>query len=367
MRNLLLFVLILALCASCLRANYTSHDYYADKAVLSRDEAPHFKNSLEWWYLTGHLTDSATGEEFGIEYVFFHFNPRGGKDAMMVNVAITDPQRQQFYYDYRAKPLGKHLKPDLPISLQMKKGKQHWTFYGQEGHYFADAMMHRHKGYGFRLETRPLKPVQLHHERGYETYGSITEAGYYSYPRLAATGELYIDGKLRKVGGELWYDRQWNCFAVGAKPNIGWDWISIQLDDPREEIMVYLLKDYESGVQVYGGSHFAADHTNTYLSQEDIVITEVDHWQSPKSKSRYPTTWRVQIEKLGYDLEVKARMPEQELHLQFLPWLPFYYWEGMATATGTQYGKPVQGNSYVEITNRTGLEKIARKQRRQKK
>ena len=360
-RILLIITFALSL-GGCLRATYNAHDFDAERATLPRDEAPHFKNSLEWWYFTGHLTDTLSGREYGIEYVFFHFTPRGRKDAMMVNVAITDPEAQRFYFDYQARPLGRHLRPALPISLHMKKGKVDMSLFGQEGVYYLDAQMQRHRGYGFQLQTQPGKGLLLHEGTGYAHYGELAKAGYYSYPRLQSDGFLYLNGEKVPVVGELWYDRQWNGHRLGTDRAIGWDWISIQLDDPREEIMVYLLKDYDEELRIVGGTLFSESGEAIHLAQEDIQLSEQQPWRSPRSKGQYPMTWELKIPRLGYDLQVNAILHDQELELRFLPWLPFYYWEGMAGVQGTKEGLPVSGKSYVEITNRHHLEKRLKKQ-----
>ena len=362
MTRILLSLSLLLCLSSCLQATYSAHDFDIEEAALPRDEAPHFKNSLEWWYFTGHLYDTLTGKEYGIEYVFFHFTPRGRKDAMMVNVAITDPENHKFYFDYQARPLGKHLMPDLPISLHMKKGSADMLLFGQEGEYYLDAQMRKHKGYGFQLETTPGKGLLLHEGIGYAHYGDLAKAGYYSYPRLDSRGFLYLDGRKIPVQGELWYDRQWNCTGLGTAKNIGWDWISIQLEDPREEIMVYLLKDYDQNLRIVGGTLFSESGEAIHLAQEDIELRELEPWRSPRSRSQYPMLWELKIPRLDYDLQVRAVLQEQELELRFLPWLPFYYWEGMAEARGTRQGEPVQGRSYVEITNRYHLEKRRKKE-----
>ena len=73
MKKLLIILLVLT---GCKITPYSGNDVYNDKANIPQDEAPHVKNSLEWWYFTGRLEDTDSGEEFGIEYVVFHFNPQ---------------------------------------------------------------------------------------------------------------------------------------------------------------------------------------------------------------------------------------------------------------------------------------------------
>jgi predicted secreted hydrolase len=269
----------------------------------------------------------------------------------MVNFALTDPQTQQFRYDYDMGKLPAPLAATLPINLTEQKGPQAWTLTGQEGSYQLQARMAAHAGHAISLRTTPAKPVLLHGGTGYEQYGPVAQAGYYSYPRLAATGTIEVAGKTHEVRGELWYDRQWNCGGVNKK-NVGWDWLSIQLDEPREDLMLYQVHDTKTGQHIGGGSHFGPKGENLHLAEADFKLEPLTYWTSPTSKKKYPAKWRVSVPGQGYELTVEPLVPNQELRLRLFKVFNLNYWEGMCRVTGTHHGKPVTGNAYVEITNR---------------
>jgi predicted secreted hydrolase len=350
--KLLRFALLLAAVSACsILKPTTKNDVFPGRAQLPQEEAPHVLNSLEWWYFTGHLKDIATGENFGVEYVFFHFSPDGKQDYQMVNFALTDPQTQQFRYDYDMGKLPAPLASTLPISLSEQKASQAWTLTGQEGRYQLQARMAAHPGHAIRLSTTPAKPVLLHGGTGYEQYGAVAQAGYYSFPRLAATGTIEVDGKPHQVVGELWYDRQWNCGGVNKK-NVAWDWLSIQLNETKEDLMLYKVHNTKTGEHIGGGSHFGAKGENLHLAEADFQLEPLTYWTSPTSKKKYPAKWRVSVPSQGYELTVEPLVPNQELSLRLFKVLNLHYWEGMCRVTGTRHGKPVTGNAYVEITNR---------------
>ncbi|OWP64350.1 hypothetical protein CDA63_04770 [Hymenobacter amundsenii] len=357
MRNLLLTTVLLLFAASgCALKPTNKFDVFTERAELPREEAVHQQNSLEWWYFTGHLRDKTTGETFGVEYVFFHFNLNGKRDWQMVNFALTDPQTRQFRYDYKVTRLPELMASALPLNLSARKKDQTWTLTGQEGRYHLQGRMAAHPGQAIDLTTTPAKPVLLHGGTGYENYGDVAKAGYYSYPRLATTGTLEIGGKVREVEGELWYDRQWNGNSVTNK-GIGWDWFSVQLDEPRAEIMAYQLFDRNTNRTVSGGTHYGPNLTNQHLNAEDFQLEVLDYWTSPHSKLRYPNKWRLRVPSQGYDLTITPVMPDQELTLKLFAGIKMHYWEGMCQVEGTYNGQPVKGNSYVEITNRGKEEK----------
>ncbi|RSK37504.1 hypothetical protein EI290_02310 [Hymenobacter metallilatus] len=367
MKNILLATLWLLAAAGCALKPTNKFDVFTERAQLPQEEAVHKQNSLEWWYFTGHLRDVKTGEQFGVEYVFFHFNLTGKRDWQMVNFALTDPQRQQFRYDYKVQRLPQLLEPQLPISLSTQKKGQRWTLGGQTGEYVLQGRMADHPGYAINLRTTPHKGLLLHSGTGYENYGDVARAGYYSYPRMSASGTIEVDGKMHEVQGYLWYDRQWNCNSVTNK-GIGWDWFSLQLDEPlltesgrtdptgavgHHEIMTYQLFDRNSSRTVSGGTYSGASRGNEVdLQAQDFQLEVLDYWTSPHSRLRYPSKWRLRIPSQEYDLTLTPLVADQELTLKLFAGIKMHYWEGMCRVEGTHHGRPVTGNSYVELTNR---------------
>ena len=269
----------------------------------------------------------------------------------MVNFALTDPQTQQFRYDYNLRKLPAPLTATLPISLSEPKGGQTWTLTGQEGKYTLQASMAAHAGQSISLSTTPAKPVLLHGGTGYEQYGKVAQAGYYSYPRLTTTGTIVVGGKTHQVTGELWYDRQWNCGGVNKK-EVAWDWLSIQLHESKDDLMLYAVHNKKTQEHIGGGSHYGPQGENTHLAESDFKLEPLTYWTSPTSKRKYPAKWRVTVPSKGYDLVVEPLVPHQELTLHLFKVLNLHYWEGMCRVTGTHNGQPVTGNAYVEITNR---------------
>ena len=133
---------------------------------------------------------------------------------------------------------------------------------------------------------------------------------------------------------------------------VGWDWFSIQLDQPREEFMLYNLHNNTTGQTLSNGTLSRADGPSLRLTSADFTLTPLTYWTSPKSKKKYPATWRMQAPAQGYDLTVEPLVPQQELALRFFHAFTMYYWEGMCRVKGTHNGQPVTGQAYVEITNR---------------
>lgn len=347
MKHFSYFLLILLF--SCKITPYSGSDIFTETANWPRDDGVHYKNSLEWWYFTGHLKDKNSQREYGVEYVFFHFTPRAKSDFLMVNVAITDEQNEKFYYEYKIERQKELLENKLPLDLQIKKKKNHWALSGQAGEYHLKTIMPT-EPLAINLITEPVKPVLFHNGIGYEKYGDYTSAGYVSYPRLRTEGTITVEDEEIEVTGEMWYDRQWNCIGVLTK-EVAWDWFSIQFDGEQEELMIYQLYNVVDSTTLYGGVLYTKDNEQKELGA-GVELKPLEYWKSPKSNITYPVKWQIIVPDLNIDVISTAVIPEQELKIKFGPFTAMYYWEGMCSIKGSKEGKPVEGNSYIEMTNR---------------
>lgn len=338
-----LFYLTIILLSFACNPFVTKHNTGIEKGVVERDEAIHAKNSLEWWYVTGFLNGD-DGKRYGIEYVFFHFRPFDRRLRYMVNVAITSPEDSVFVYDYEVFKSKNRLNSGLPLNFSTPL----YDWRGQFGKYELQANMKRHNA-GFNLTTEPTQPVVLHQDSGYVNYGNIAKAGYYSYPQLKTGGELYLNGDTVKVEGFTWYDRQWDCGNVTAN-NVAWDWTAINLSD-SSELMLYRVDSKKEGREIFGGTYIASNNETMILQNEDVIMTPIEFWKSPKTKKKYPVKWTVEIPKLKFNVTMRAEIPNQELVIG--NWAKTVkYWEGMCVLEGTKNGKPIRGESYLEMTNK---------------
>lgn len=335
---------------ACKPQLYTELDPEPDVFLLERDEASHHKNSLEWWYFTGHLNDSGQNKTFGMEYVLFHFSPTKLKSYAMVNLALSDPESPAFYYDHQLIPIKSNWKSQYPLNVSLDKQLE-FKLKGAKGDFKLQAVMSNHD-VQYNLETKPTKGIMLHDSSGYLSYGGITKAGYYSYPRLATQGTIILKNEVYQVSGDLWFDRQWNCSGV-TDQNLAWDWFSIQFEDSNTELMMYrLYHKQDASIDIIGGTYFTESGEVIALQNEDISIAEKTYWFSHLSKKMYPSKWEIDIDKLNLSLEITPMFNEQELQLQFFKFKKFQYWEGMCRAIGIRDSTTLTGKAYVEMTNR---------------
>lgn len=352
MQSKFLFLVFVIFTLGCVKPPSLERDVFPKQAAVEVDEAIHPANSLEWWYATGWLQDTLSGDTFGVEFVVFHFNLDGKTDRLLTNIAITDPASNTFYFDHAFQKEDELLKSQLPLNLSVGNSRCFANLSGAMGNYMIVGKGEMDDiNFGYHLSMRTDKPVVMHGGgSGIELYGDIAKAGYYSYTDLDCEGVLNVGHEVRAVKGKMWYDRQWNCASVLQERTTGWDWASVTLDQTGEQVMLYRLR-LGNGSHVYGGTLIQPNGSYTQLKPEEIRIKDLSRWKSDSSKDTYPL--HLEVELLAHDIifQMQPVVENQELKISVLPGLSMHYWEGMCKVTGSSQNKQITGKAYLEITN----------------
>ena len=204
--------------------------------------------------------------------------------------------------------------------------------------------------FSIRLTLRSDKPPVIHGRNGVsQKGGGAGHASHYiSLTRLITTGTVEIRGKSYDVQGNSWMDHEFSTNSL-APDEVGWDWLSIQLND-NTELMLYRLRHGDGAVDPYSSGTFidAEGHT-TLLGARDFTMQALNEvWTSPTSGARYPTAWRVTIPALALDLQIRTPMQAQELAGKTR--LSPSYWEGAIDISGKRGASPISGAGYLEMT-----------------
>lgn len=314
-----------------------------------RDHASHPAFRHEWWYVTGHLADTAS-REYGFQLTFFRYallpaavpSPSRwrARELLLAHFAVTDLDAGRFLHATRRARAALGLAgaaedtphiwlKDWSLRWQEAPGAR-WTLHAET----ADAAL--------RLALRPTKPIVRQGDAGYSRKSD--EPGnaslYYSMPRLAVDGELRLAQGTRTVSGSAWLDREWGTSALGRSQR-GWDWFALQLVDGRE-FTYYRLRQRDGSTDPHSrGVLVARDGQTQGLAADDVDMQPLRWWRSPRTGLRYPLDWRVRCDRAGLDIELRARLDAQE-------WPgDLRYWEGQVAVTGAA---GALGLGYLEMT-----------------
>jgi predicted secreted hydrolase len=317
--------------------------------VFPRDHGAHPDFRSEWWYFTGNLA-TPDGRRFGYQWVLFRnaLAPRpaarssawAANQAYMSHLAVTDVADRRFYFFERFARGAAGLAGTQPEPLRL--WLEDWTLEDQTGN--GDWTLRASaENIQLALEMKAIKPVVLQGDRGLSRKSAApgNASYYYSISRLATRGILRLAGKTHVVSGSSWLDREWSTSAL-AEDQQGWDWFALQLDDDTD-IMFYLLRRRDGTVDPFSrGVVIDRAGRTTALSQEDIVLTVLDHWRSPRG-TRYPARWRLSVASRDLVLDIRPVIPDQELDASVR------YWEGAVDAIGSLGARPITGRGYVEL------------------
>lgn len=327
-----------------------AHADHVRSFTFPRDHGAHGEYRTEWWYFTGHLANAA-GREFGFQLTLFRFelapqttpSPSAWRTprVMLGHFALSDFANARFHAFERlarahpaiagAAAAPAHAWLDdwhLEHEPDAAGGPGRWQLRAAQGDVALQLELHDEAG------------IVLQGDAGLSTKSAAAgnASYYYSMPRLAASGELALDGARFDVRGSAWLDREWSTSALDRTQQ-GWDWFALQLDDGAN-LMFYRLRDAHGAMgAASAGSLQATDGTVHRLGPDDVDIIETGSWTSPTTGLRYPQGWRLVIPAHDIVLVLTTPLPAQEWHRRFR------YWEGAVSATGSHTGR-----GYVELT-----------------
>jgi predicted secreted hydrolase len=322
--------------------------------VFPSDHGSHPEFRTEWWYFTGNLA-AAGGRHFGFELTFFRYaltpasEPREGASAWrarqvwMAHFAITDTEGGRFVARERLArgALGLAGATAEPLQVWVKDWAATGASMGDDLKLRLEA---RDDAIALDLNLASTIAHVAQGDRGLDAKGSGrgNASHYYSVPRLAAAGELSIDGETFAVSGLAWLDREWGTSSLDAGTE-GWDWFALHLSDGSSLMFYRLRAENGTATRFSSGSWVRADGARTSLGSSDVELAVLDEWTSGATGVRYPVAWRLAIPEAGISLQISPYLEQQELELSVR------YWEGAVRAEGEGPAGALTGQGYLEL------------------
>jgi len=318
-----------------------------------RDYFNHPDFQTEWWYYTGNLK-SASGHRYGFELTFFrealNRNPAQSatwdvKDLYLAHLALSDLDGRKFYHAERINRAGPGIAGVSQSSARIWNGNWQVQWDGREEKLQAiDSRFQLH------VTLHPEKPPVINGENSVsqKSEGAGHASYYFSLTRLAASGKLQLGGETIGVTGLAWMDHEFFTHQLESN-QIGWDWLSLQLEDNTELILFRIRRKDGSLDPFSAGTYVDTRGKSIHLRANDFTLQPLaDIWTSPDTHAVYPIAWKIAIPKLGIELEAHTSLADQELvgNSNFVP----TYWEGAITLAGYRGMMPLKGVGYLEMT-----------------
>ncbi|MGD0976996.1 MAG: lipocalin family protein [Minisyncoccia bacterium] len=306
------------------------------------DETIH-NTGLEWWYFNGHLFD-ASGNEYAFMNCLFRVNPSKSKFPSSIFI----PKKNNYFShhilsDIKEQKCYPAIKPicfvtddsfrdgrlDVRFASPFSKMVSEIT---EVGPYYYHI-----KNENLDLYLKSKKKPLLEGGTGFLIVNDETTY-YYSLTDLETEGEIFIDGKVKKVTGKSWFDHQW---SDPKHQKINWDWFSIQLENHADLICVRCV---EGDMSTHLASAIFPDNRTLSTDRVEFINAD-DYWTSPKTLTRYPLSWTIKIPKFNAELNLKPMIRAQEMLYGFIN-----YWEGPLAIEGIFENKKATGRGFMELT-----------------
>lgn len=309
------------------------------------DQGSHPAFRTEWWYVTGRLESDAG--PLGFQITFFRSRPSrdwpnpsafAPRQLLFAHAALADPRQSRLLHDERAARAGFGLAEALAGRTAV--WIDDWSLQQTGAGYRARIPA---KDFTLELTLTPSQPILLQGDAGFSQKSPerLDASYYYSQPQLRVTGAVLRQGRRLPVQGRAWLDHEWSSRVLHREAS-GWDWLGLNLDDGGA-LMLFRIRDAQGGVLWAGGTHRDAAGRRRSFQPDEIRMTPVTHWTSPRTRVRYPVAWDVRVP--GLQFRLQPLMADQELDARASTGT--IYWEGAVDAV--QDGRRL-GQGYLELT-----------------
>ena len=323
-----------------------------------RDHFSHADFKTEWWYYTGNL-ETDQGRRFGFELTFFRYaiTEEGGdsiwdiRDLYLAHLTLSDIHGGQFFQTDRLNRRGPGLAGADAKQARIWNGNWEVQWLDPKSTQSTQRLKAYADDFSLELTLTPAKPPVVHGVHGVsrKATGKGRASHYISFTRLEVAGSLTLEGENFHVNGLAWMDHEFSTDSLGPG-QVGWDWMSIQLDD-GSELMLYRMRRNDGSADPYSsGTYIDPDGRARHLEWSQIQMTAVEgsEWKSAATGGIYPLKWEVAVSDLQIRLDCSTDLEDQEVvsERQVGP----SYWEGAMNFTGEKEGRPISGAGYLEMT-----------------
>ena len=340
----------------CWAQDWKTYPYSIKSSLISfpSDEGRHTSQPVEWWYTSGHLTGNISGKTYSYMLTYFYYRAAGYDGFRILN--LTDDATGEFYQD--SKPLTYTYLSSSGLDIQASiyhEGNETWSNKVDINNKvipFEYSVNAASSDIGLNLDYVTLKRPLIISDSGYLKQGISNYTYYYSQTKNAVSGTLTLKGLSEGVTGISWIDRQYGNFNpwTGEK----YEWFHAQLSNGMDMNFWDIFTD---GNSVPDNSRYrllsAYVNDSTQYTVSNLTIQRLGYNWMPDSTMCYSNRWRLTSPTNNIDLIITTKNNNTEVQL------PFRFFEGATTITGTVNGVPVTGLGFAELLHSYAEPQIA--------
>ncbi len=307
------------------------------------DEGRHHKESVEWWYTSGHLTGETTGKHYSYMLSYFYYPVASVEGFRILN--ISDDDKGIFYDDTQLLSYDSLATDKLDIkAVKLDGSKELWrNKYKGTNILPFEYVIDAETGYvALNMEYKVNKRPLLIGKDGYLKLGYDNYTYYYSLTGVEVTGTIKFNNKTEKVRGTSWIERQYG--NLNPVNGVEYEWFSIQLSN-QMDLNLWNIFTPEGKIPEDKRFKVMAVYKNDkeQYTISDFKIERLKYGYTQDKQKCYAQEWRLTSKINHVDLIISTLHSGSEVRS------PFRFYEGSTQITGTVNGKKVKGVGFVEL------------------
>jgi predicted secreted hydrolase len=329
---------------------WKNYPYTPEGSLVSfpADEGWHPEEEIEWWYMAGHLVGTTSSTPYSFMLTYFYYPSTVGPyelDGFRI-LNISNDQTGVFHTETMALNYVDQDTTQMHIDARLLNSvSEHWFHKEEPGGTLIPFEYELESTAGMEaitLSTVSLKPPLIPGGDGLFDQGASSYTYYYSLTESLAEGTLTFEGISEEVTGSVWIDRQYGNF----NPNTGekYEWFYLQLSNGMD-LNIWNLFTPEGqlpDIPAYRHISVYADEETQYTLY-DFELQRLSWATLPLTGNCYAQEWRLISETGMLDLTISTLHHNSEVEL------PFSFFEGTTTASGSVNGTPVTGVGFAEL------------------
>ncbi len=326
--------------------DWKTYPYHPSGSLISfsADEGRHAAEPIEWWYTSGHLEGVSSGKSYSYMLTYFYYPASIFQGFRILN--ITDDETGTFHQDMQ--PLNYTNLSTTKLNIEANLffgGTETWRnkLDGTNAPIPFVYAINAFASFGnLNLEYETLKRPLIVGDDGYLEQGSENYTFYYSQTKNDVSGSLILNGMTENVIGTAWIDRQYGNF----NPLNGeqYEWFAIQLSNGMD-INLWPIFTTDRTIPDNERYRILASYVdeNTQYTSSDFQIERLEFNWMPDNLRCYAKRWRLTSTVNNLDLRITTLHDNTEVQL------PFRFFEGATTVSGSVNGVAVNGLGFAEL------------------
>lgn len=341
-----ILIFCVLICISAFSQDWKVYPYTPEGSFISfpADEGRHPGEPVEWWYTTGHLTGETSGRTYSYMLSYF-YSPVSAFDGFRI-LNVSDDGSGEFFSDTKALVYTVLATDSLNIEAELLYGAtEYWynrTDYAGNALPFSYVLSAEGDNASLQLDYDANKPPLVLADSGLLDQGPEAYTYYYSLTGNDVSGSISFDGFTENVSGDGWIDRQYG--TINPSEGLEYEWFSIQLSNGMDINMnnIFTTDNSLPGTLDYRLMCVYVDE-NTQFTGSSFQVDRLAYEYTPDSLRCYSTRWRLTSGFHGIDLIISVLNPAYEVSL------PFRFYEGPVSISGTVDGASVEGKGFAEL------------------